>query len=139
MLTCKTSKCDLKFISARTFILMKLNSRAALETCSSTLEFGNHQVWRQRKGHENCTEMGLKPEVKVTLKLAGIGSFWRRVSFVAYFQILFLSMTSKMQRCIILFIIANVLNALSGFPLIIRSSNLYMPHQVFVKLVCCYR
>lgn len=32
--------------------------------------------------------MGLKPEAKVTLKLAGIGSFWRRVSFVAYFQIL---------------------------------------------------
>lgn len=30
--------------------------------------------------------MDLKPEVEV--KLAGIGSFWRQVSFVAYFHIL---------------------------------------------------
>jgi hypothetical protein len=32
--------------------------------------------------------MSLKPEVKVILKLAGIGSFWCRVAFIAYFQIL---------------------------------------------------
>lgn len=32
--------------------------------------------------------MDLKAKIKVTLKVAGIGSFWHRVSFVAYFQIL---------------------------------------------------
>ena len=51
----------------------------------------------------------------------------------------FLSMTNKMQHCIILFIIVNALHVSRGFPLIIRSSNLYMQHQVFVELVCCCR
>jgi len=41
--------------------------------------------------------MDLKLEVKVTLKLAGIGSFWHRVSFVTYFQIL--STIKRVDSC----------------------------------------
>jgi hypothetical protein len=51
----------------------------------------------------------------------------------------FISVTNKMQRCIILFIIINYMFRAGFFPLIIRSSYLYMQHQVFVSLVCCYR
>jgi hypothetical protein len=49
----------------------------------------------------------------------------------------FLSITNKMQRYIILFIIVSAVHVSSGFPPIIRSSNLYMQHRVFFKLVCC--
>jgi hypothetical protein len=53
---------------------------------------------------------------------------------VLNFNKTFLSTTNKMQRCIILFIIVNALHVSSSFSLIIRSSNLYMQHQVFFKL-----
>lgn len=43
----------------------------------------------------------------------------------------FVSMTNKMQRDIILFINVNALHVSSGFSAIIRGSNLYMQHQVF--------
>jgi hypothetical protein len=47
---------------------------------------------------------------------------------------IFLSTNNKMQLYIIFFITVNALHVSSGFPPIIRSSNLYMQHRVLSNL-----